>query len=333
MRGPLVSGHRGVEEMISEIVMNTDSSDAPPIVRRVRAQDVPALSAFLARHAETSMFLREALLSGVDGGPGPRDARFWWVGEGVVALSTAGFLSIQMPSSTPGDLDALRAALAGESVFGIAGEAAQVAALLPALTLGTPQFDGAEPLCRLPLHDLRLPEGDAVLRRPLPGDLGWLGRWRQRYEAELHDAAELAAVTRHVATLMAQDRLRILMQGGVPVALTAFNARLPAPAQMVQVGGVYTPPAYRGRGYARRAVALHLAEARGEGAETAILFASGPPALRAYQAIGFRQIGAYRLTLFPGARLVPALPSSRADTAAGSDRNADRTPSPRKERL
>ncbi|OWJ80073.1 hypothetical protein CDV53_00150 [Haematobacter missouriensis] len=309
--------------MMSEIIRKAGAEGAPAIVRRVMAQEVPVLSAFLARHAETSMFLRESLLSGIDGGPEPKNARFWWVGEGAVALSTAGFLSVQLPSATPADLVALRAALAGERVFGIAGEAGQVAALLPALELGAPRFNGAEPLCRLQLSDLRVPEGDAVLRRPLTGDLDWLGRWRQSYEAELHGAAELEAVTRHIAALMAQDRLRILMQGGVPVAITAFNARLPAPAQMVQVGGVYTPTAYRGRGYARLAVALHLAEARGQGAETAILFASGPPALRAYQAIGFRQVGAYRLTLFPEARAVPVLPRTLADTAAQSGRSTD----------
>lgn len=294
-----------MSETVSAVSPSGGSLPGSDQVRRVSVAEIPTLSAFLARHAETSMFLREALLAGVEGGPGPRDARFWWVGEGAVALSTAGFLSIQLPSATPADLADLRGALAGERIFGIAGEAGQVAALLPALEIGPPQFDGAEPLCRLDLADLRLPQGGAVLRRPLKDDLGWLGRWRLRYESELHGAADLAAVTRHVGGLMAQDRLRILMEGGVPVAITAFNARLPAPARMVQVGGVYTPLAYRGRGYARLAVAHHLAEARGEGAETAILFASGPPALRAYQAIGFQQIGAYRLTLFPPDRFIP----------------------------
>ena len=139
---------------MSEIIRKAGAEGAPAIVRRVMAQEVPVLSAFLARHAETSMFLRESLLSGIDGGPEPKNARFWWVGEGAVALSTAGFLSVQLPSATPADLVALRAALAGERVFGIAGEAGQVAALLPALELGAPRFNGAEPLCRLQLSDL-----------------------------------------------------------------------------------------------------------------------------------------------------------------------------------
>ena len=65
----------------------------------------------------------------------------------------------------------------------------------------------------------------------------------------------------------------------------------------MQVGGVYTPPGLRGRGQARRAVALHMQELRGEGVQTAILFASGAAACRAYEAIGFRRIGTYSLAI------------------------------------
>ena len=75
--------------------------------------------------------------------------------------------------------------------------------------------------------------------------------------------------------------------------MTALNARLP---DMVQIGGVYTPPEQRGRGHARTAVALHLAALRAAGVDTAILFASGPAACRAYEAIGFERIGTYALS-------------------------------------
>jgi len=77
--------------------------------------------------------------------------------------------------------------------------------------------------------------------------------------------------------------------------MTSFNAELP---DMVQVGGVYTPPEFRNRGYARLAVALHLDAARKTGVTRAILFASGDAAARAYRAIGFRQTGHYTITVF-----------------------------------
>ena len=75
--------------------------------------------------------------------------------------------------------------------------------------------------------------------------------------------------------------------------------RIAAEAQLdlVQIGGVYTPPGLRGQGHARRAVALHREEARAEGIRTAILFASGAAACRAYEAIGFERIGSYALSI------------------------------------
>ena len=85
------------------------------------------------------------------------------------------------------------------------------------------------------------------------------------------------------------------MAEGGPVAMTNFNAVLPG---IVQIGGVYTPPGLRGCGYARRAVALHLQDARDSGTSEAILFAASPAAARAYEAIGFGRIGDYRIVNF-----------------------------------
>jgi predicted GNAT family acetyltransferase len=66
--------------------------------------------------------------------------------------------------------------------------------------------------------------------------------------------------------------------------MTGFNAQT---ADIVQIGGVYTPPPLRSRGHARRAVALHLAEARDRGVRAPRSLRSGAAAARAYEAIGF----------------------------------------------
>ena len=100
-----------------------------------------------------------------------------------------------------------------------------------------------------------------------------------------------------IANYIDADSHRILMVEGTPVAMTGFNATQP---EAVQVGGVYTPPELRRRGYGRLAVALHLAEARQKGATRAILFSAGPAATRAYEALGFQHIGAYGFVLFDG---------------------------------
>ncbi|WP_126978842.1 GNAT family N-acetyltransferase [Frigidibacter oleivorans] len=279
------------------------------MMRPATPADIPALEAFLARHAETSMFLRANLAHGVTGGADPYATRYWLAGDpvgGVVALTTQGMVLVQRPGGAGGGA---RAVLAGQAVTGLNGAADQVQALSAELGL-----DGApaalardEPLYRLALAELTVPPGTSRMRPAGPEDAPLLSRWRAGYMAEALNAApgpaNEATAARQIAAQTALGTLRVLEEAGAPVAMTAFNAVLP---DMVQVGGVWTPPAHRGRGHARRLVALHLAEAAAQGVSRAILFASGPPAMRAYEAVGFRRIGAYRLVLFDAPNTVAA---------------------------
>jgi predicted GNAT family acetyltransferase len=83
---------------------------------------------------------------------------------------------------------------------------------------------------------------------------------------------------------------------GEPVATSAFNTAI---REAVQVGGVYAPPAQRGRGYARAVVAASLLSARAEGTQKGILFTGlgNLPAQKAYRSLGFRCVGDYRILL------------------------------------
>jgi uncharacterized protein len=69
----------------------------------------------------------------------------------------------------------------------------------------------------------------------------------------------------------------------------------------VQIGGVWTPPALRGKGYGKSVVAGSLLAARSQGVKRAILF-TGPnnqAAQAVYQQIGFLPTGEkYGLVLF-----------------------------------
>jgi predicted GNAT family acetyltransferase len=105
-------------------------------------------------------------------------------------------------------------------------------------------------------------------------------------------------------TYCEEDSHVVLMEGGVPLCMTGFNGHQPG---VVQIGGVYTPPDMRGLGLARRALALHLAQARGEGVMRAVLSAASPAAVRAYTAIGFRQTGVWSLCLFDPAEVVEVI--------------------------
>jgi predicted GNAT family acetyltransferase len=89
----------------------------------------------------------------------------------------------------------------------------------------------------------------------------------------------------------------VLEHRGEPVACSSFNTAI---KEAVQVGGVWTPPELRSRGYGRAVVAASLLDARAEGVTTAILFTpeDNIPAQRAYEALGFCHIGSYRIVLF-----------------------------------
>ena len=86
----------------------------------------------------------------------------------------------------------------------------------------------------------------------------------------------------------------VLLLDGIPVALSAFNARF---RDMVQIGPVWTPPEYRNKGFARLLLAYTLNQEKLKGTNKAILFTDNPSAIKAYLAIGFRKIGDYRLAL------------------------------------
>ena len=81
---------------------------------------------------------------------------------------------------------------------------------------------------------------------------------------------------------------------GELVSYCCYNART---AEAVQIGGVWTPVALRGRGYARAVVAGALQAAASEGVSRGVLFTpeTNLPARRAYESLGFSVVGDYGL--------------------------------------
>ncbi len=280
------------------------------MIRALGPGDEAALEAFLARHADSSMFLRANLRRcGLAPGDTPYHGRYLaaFAGDaltGVIAVYGNGNVVAQAPR----DAAALAQALAARreaAVIGFVGPAAQVAAIKPILApRDRPVLkDSLEILFALDLERLVLPpilaEDRASARRAGAADLDLLVRWRHDYMVETLGARggrELLARAR----AHHQDRLTtawLLEVAGEPVACQSFNATLP---DMVQVGGVWTPPAWRGRGYARAVVAGALRDARAQGVRRAILFtgSDNPAAQRAYRAIGFTPIGDYALVQY-----------------------------------
>lgn len=276
----------------------------------LRPGDEGRLDAFLARHAESSMFLRSnARASGLADRGEPFQGTYVAAIEqdaivGVAAHYWNGMVVLQAPSQV--EAVAREAARrSGRKLAGLTGPWPQVVAARKGLGLERVPAtkDGKEGLYALELTRLVVPAafggGRVKCRHSRPEDLDLLTEWRVAFSIE---ALGLAAEPALEEAARADVRLHhrrgtdwVLLDQGVPVAYALFNAALP---DIVQVGGVWTPPELRGKGYGRAVVAGALIAVQREGVQRAVLFADDPAAVRAYEAIGFRRVGEYGLTLF-----------------------------------
>ena len=275
-------------------------------LRSATAADSPALAEFLHAHATTAMFALSNLVNDGLGGDGRRQMRFWLCMAkgritGAIGLSGQGFLLPVMPDATADHWRAAVAALRGLPITGVIAETSQADRFLRFAGLAGAAMARSEdePGFTLALADLRMPDcAGFSLRRPGPPEREVLLCWRAAYHVEVLGTPRDQAGPQCAADIdafLARGSHRLLLHAGQPVAMTGFNATLP---DMVQIGGVYTPPALRGQGHARRAVALHLAEARAQGVSRAVLYAFSEQAARAYRAIGFQPAGRMRFAIF-----------------------------------
>ena len=217
-----------------------------------------------------------------------------------------GNLLLEAPRSL---VELARAAVraSGRAVAGILGPHAQVGAARRALGLaGAPAtMDSREDLFALELAGLRVPgplAADALrCRPPRPDEVELLIDWRHDYGVETlgepPGPATRAAGADWIERFQREGRHWVLEAEGRPVAYSAFNAMTP---ECVQVGGVWTPPALRRRGYARAVVAGSLLLARGRGVARSVLFTEtgNHPAQAAYRALGYERVGDYGILLF-----------------------------------
>lgn len=284
------------------------------VVRTLGAGDEAALEAYLRPRADSSMFLRaNARAAGLADRGERLQATYAAAFDGdaivgVAAHAWNGIVLLQAPDEHLGDVVRTAVAASGRAVNGLSGPWAQVVAARVALGLAAAptQFDSRDDLFALALERLRVPapleDGRWVGRTQRDDDLELLARWRAAYLVETLGAPPGPDTDEEARRQAAVGGWWLVDVEGEPCAITTFNAQLP---DVVQVGGVYTPPERRGRGYARAAVAASLLDARARGAARAILFtgAGNEPARRAYLALGFEIVGDYGLVLLarPGA--------------------------------
>jgi RimJ/RimL family protein N-acetyltransferase len=290
-------------------------------VRVLGPGDEARLVPFFAAHPDTTLFLQSNSASaGLEDRGEPQQGTY------VAALDASGAAAAVVCHCWNGNLlleapvallELCRAAIraTGRPVNALLGPHGQVVAARRALGLAgrKAMMDACEDLFSLELAALRVPaplaDGRLRCRRPSPDELDLLGDWRHDYGIEALGRPpdeRLRAASR--AEMALWDRLGrnfVLDDGRQPVSYAGYNAETPS---CVQIGGVWTPPALRGRGYAKAVVAGALLAARERGVGRSVLF-TGPenrPAQAAYRALGYGRVGDYALVLFAEPAEVPA---------------------------
>ena len=229
---------------------------------------------------------------------------------GVAAHYWTGAMILEAPDRLDAVVRAAAAASAkasGRAVKGIIGPSEQVQRAKGALELEDvpTQMDSREHLFSLELSDLVVPEllrlGEATYRAPRDDELELLLDWRVDYDVETlgsrPDEKMRAACRDWLSRAHEEGDHWVLEKDGQLVSYSAFNARLP---DCVQIGGVWTPPELRSRGFARAVVAGSLLIAREAGVTSSILFTDedNHAARTAYEALGYERVGDYAITLF-----------------------------------
>ncbi len=278
-------------------------------IRVLRSGDEAALEAFLLPRIETSMFLLGNMRAvGLkDGGEHLQGTYVAAFDGGQIVGVVAHYWNDNLILQAPVHIDALcRAAIdaSGRKLMGLLGPAAQVESVKEAFDLSEDgmQMDQTENLYSLRLADLIVPEGlrsgRFTGRRIQPGDVEQVTEWLVAFSLEALAEEEGPQLWEFVRSGVQRKQVQgltwMLHDRDKPVSTSAFNART---AEVVQIGGVYTPPGLRSRGYGRSVVAASLLDAQAEGVRTSILFTGveNIAAQRAYEALGYRHIGDYRL--------------------------------------
>jgi predicted GNAT family acetyltransferase len=282
--------------------------------RKLHDADFDAATAFLANHAATCMVLRGNLrTAGIERRRHPLSGN--WFGEvapdggisAIVAQFGNGnvFVEAGDQKAIPKALTAAFVADPLKPVAGVFGDADAAQDMLCQLGLEDAPYavNASDVLYELDLSNLIVPQNaradDFQMVDAEKIDRNTLLRWLRAYEIEALGAEDSPSLDSKIASRLVHALDARTMWGlivdGKAVSLSGFNATLP---DMVQVGPVWTPLEERSNGYARILVAKTLLAVRARGVKRAILSTDSEAAARAYEALGFKKIGQYRLALF-----------------------------------
>ncbi|NKB42962.1 MAG: GNAT family N-acetyltransferase [Alphaproteobacteria bacterium] len=257
------------------------------------------------------MFLRSNVYqAGLEDGPARYQGLYVGAFDGDILTDIAahywnGHIILQAPTM-PVELAVATARESQRVVTGIIGPWSQVKVAEPVLDLDRTRLGKVVPeyLYSLDLDALKIPESLSMAtvhhRLAAPEDVPILVAWRREYDRITMGFPEHAIDDgrndRMFRGAIKDHRLWVLEVAGHLVAMTSFNAVL---SDTVQIGGVFTPEASRGRGHARSVVAGSLVDAKSAGVLNALLFTEvdNIPAQKAYESLGFNRVGDYGMVV------------------------------------
>ncbi|NPV75211.1 MAG: GNAT family N-acetyltransferase [Anaerolineae bacterium] len=128
------------------------------------------------------------------------------------------------------------------------------------------------------------------LRQAVPEDIPWAEDWLFRFHKEALKLEDRQAMHRTAEDVISSHSLHVWEDDGHPVSMA--SGRRPSPHGIV-IAMVYTPPEFRGRGYASACVASLCQYYLDSGKSFCSLFADleNPTSNHIYQRIGFQWIG------------------------------------------
>lgn len=280
------------------------------IIKQLDNQDITIAKAFLNKYIETSLFMLSNMEKvGLENNDEPYQGDYFGAFNGddligVIAHYWNGTIMMQSPDL--GILSELYDELVSSMtrpIKAVVGDAEQGQYILDRLAISENKFalNATDSLMSLELSQLYIPQAEdksLAMVEITARHFDILKEWIRGYEIEALGTPDDDRLI-ETAIKTAHDRIKgdncwILEANGLPVALSGFNAQLP---EIVQVGPVWTPPEHRNKGYARHLVARTLERAKAQGVQKSILFTDVPAAQKAYEAIGFKEIGKFQLAL------------------------------------
>jgi predicted GNAT family acetyltransferase len=158
-----------------------------------------------------------------------------------------------------------------------------VPSFLPYLRRYRPEWISEETLCVLSLDDFAPPPHRHRAVRATWDDLEDLVRFYSNAEKMTRSRAAVERPLR-------DGRIFLIRRGDEILSAALTNAEA---AGMAMIGGVYTPPRHRNRGYARDCVGALCEDLLKDGLRP-VLYYDNPAAGTVYRRLGFRKIGVWR---------------------------------------